>query len=318
MTTVGLDVGGTKILGVVLDADGAVLAEGRVMTPRGADALLGALDDVIAELAAEAGKADAVGIGVPGLVDRSGTLRFAPNLPGVLELPVAAHVGERAGVPVRVDNDATCAAWAEHEEGAGRGFDDMVLVTLGTGIGSGIVADGRVLRGAFGFAGEVGHTVVERDGIACPCGRRGCWERYASGSGLGRLGRDAVYAGHGRRIAELAGDPEDVRGEHVTRAALEGDAEALAVLGELADWLAIGLVNIVNVLDTALLVIGGGLVSAGDALLAPTRRSFSVRLLAAGHRPDVPIRAASMGERAGAVGAALLAREAAGGAATPA
>jgi glucokinase len=314
VSTAGIDVGGTKILGLVLGVDGTELAEARVPTPRGADALVAALLGVVSELLAGAGPLEAVGVGVPGLVDRTGTLRFAPNLPGVVELPVARLVRHHAGVPVRVDNDATCAAWAEHEQGAGRGFDDLVLVTLGTGIGGGIVADGRVLRGAHGFAGEIGHTVVDRDGIACPCGRRGCWERYASGSGLGRMGRDAVYAGRGRRIAELAGDPEDVRGEHVTLAALEGDADALAVLAGLADWLAIGLVNVVNVLDTALLVIGGGLVSAGDALLEPTRRSFAARLLAAGHRPDVPIRPAAMGERAGAVGAALLAREAATGA----
>src|SRR5439155_4267659 len=139
---------------------------------------------------------------------------FAPNLPGVAELPLRARLSLRLGLPVQVDNDATCAAWAEREAGAGRGADDMVLVTLGTGIGGGLVRGGALDRGAHGFAGEIGHMVVDPHGPPCPCGRTGCWERFASGSGLGRLARDAAHGGRAARMVALAGgDPEAVRGE---------------------------------------------------------------------------------------------------------
>jgi glucokinase len=185
---------------------------------------------------------------------------------------------------------------------------DVALVTLGTGVGGAFVLDGSLVRGANGFAGEVGHMVVERDGIPCVCGRRGCWERYASGTGLGRMGREVAEAGGAPRLVELAGgDPVHVRGEHVTHAAAEGDADALAVLDLLADWVAIGLVNLRQLLDVERFVIGGGLAEAGEVLLTPIRRAFDRRAVTPEHRPPVAIVAAAMGEYAGAVGAALLA-----------
>ena len=152
-------------------------------------------------------------------------LRSSPNVPDVIELDVAGRLVDRLGRPVAVGNDATCAALAEWTVGAGRGVDDMVMVTLGTGIGGGVVAGGRLLVGANGFAGEFGHMVVDPNGPPCPCGRRGCWERYASGSGLAQLARTAAVGGRLRRVVEVAGgDPALVRGEHVQAAAREGDA----------------------------------------------------------------------------------------------
>ena len=308
MPTLGVDIGGTKVLGVALDEDGTVVAEHRVPTPRGSEALVDDVLEVVAVLRDACDGASAVGVGLPGLVDRSGVLRFAPNLPGVVELPVGRLVADAIGLPVIVDNDATCATWAEHRVGAARGAADVILVTLGTGIGGGIVLDGRLMRGAHGFAGEIGHMVVDADGIACVCGRRGCWERYASGSGLGRIAREAAEAGLGRRLVALAGgDPDLVRGEHVTAAALEGDAEALAVLDRFAGWFAVGLANLVHILDVGTCVVGGGLVEAGDVVLGPIRRAFVDRVVAPDHRPPVPIVPAELGERAGAIGAALLA-----------
>ena len=190
----GLDLGGTKLLGVVLDpsTDGPPLLEEKVATPSGGPAVVDALVDLTTRLAAQAeaqlGRSvHGVGLGAQGLVDRSGTLRSGPNLPGVVDLDFATALGDRVGLPVTVDNDATCAAWGEHERGAARGCNHSVTVTLGTGIGAGITVKGELLRGAHGFAGEPGHMVVDPDGPLCPCGRRGCWERYASGSGLGRL-----------------------------------------------------------------------------------------------------------------------------------
>jgi glucokinase len=250
---------------------------------------------------------------VAGLVDRSGTLRVAPNLPGVVEYPFAAALHERLGLPVTVDNDATCATWGEHEAGAAKGHDDAVLVTLGTGIGAGIVAGGQLQRGAAGFAGEAGHMVVDPDGPPCPCGRRGCWERYASGNGLGQLAREAAIAGRVERVVELAGgEPEAVRGEHVTQAANEGDEGALAVFRKFGWWVALGVANLVNILDPSVVVIGGGLVDAGALVMDPTREYFAALVMAPGHRPPVAVVEAQLGDRAGAIGAASLAARCAG------
>ena len=305
---IGIDVGGTKCLGVLVDAGGVVQAEHRVPTPSTAPALLDALTDVAEALNAGAG-ALPVGVGVPGLVDVHGALRFAPNLPGVTEVPVGAVLADRLARRVLVDNDATCAGWAETRIGAAAGCGDVLLATLGTGIGGGLVAGGRLVRGANGFAGEIGHIVVDPSGPLCPCGQRGCWERYASGSGLGWMGREAAQAGRAGRAVELAGgDPEAVRGEHVTRAAAEGDVAAQAVMDRFAWWLALGLANLTNVLDPARIVIGGGMVESGDVLLRPTRRAFAALVEGVEHRPEIPIVAAALGERAGAIGAALLAQ----------
>jgi glucokinase len=313
----GIDVGGTKILGRVLDPedDRRTLAELRVDTPKGSEAIVDAIVTVVEGLAAKPAVKPgdgitAVGVGVPGLVDRDGVLQFAPNLPGVVEFPVQATLLERLGCHVAVDNDANCAAWCEFRLGAAQGATDAVLVTLGTGIGAGIVTAGRPHRGAHGFAGEPGHMQIDPNGPPCPCGRRGCWERFASGSGLGRLARDAAAAGRARRVVEIAGgDPEDVRGEHVTQAALEGDDPALAVMKDFAWWFAVGLANLVNILDPDVVVVGGGLTDAGELFLAPARSAFAGLVLAPEHRPMVPIVAAVFGPEAGAIGAALLARE---------
>ncbi len=306
----GIDVGGTKVLGIVLDpADpGTVLDEARVPTPDGQDALLDAMADVVRQLDARSDRSvAAVGVGIAGLVDRRGVLRIGPNLPGLRGVRVGVELESRLDLPIRVDNDATCAAWGEHLGGAARGVSDAVCVTLGTGIGAGIIAEGDLVRGAHGFAGEAGHMVVDPRGPLCPCGRRGCWERFASGSGLGWLGREAAEAGRFHRGVELAGGvAEHVQGEHVTQACGEGDAEALAVVRSFADWVALGIANLVTLLDCSLVVIGGGLVEAGDLLLDPVRAAFAEQVMAPAERTDVRIVAAELGERAGAIGAALL------------
>lgn len=324
---VGVDIGGTKILGQVLDpADPTrVLAERRTATPTGADAVVDAVVGVVERTFADVGvvlpggRADAgaahrgtdvaVGVGAPGLVDVAGVLRFAPNLPGVVHLPLRERLEARLGVPCAVDNDATVAALGEAGLGAGRGVDDVVVVTLGTGIGGGIVLGGRIWRGANGFAGEPGHVMVDPHGPPCPCGRRGCWERYASGSGLGRIARDAAQAGRASAVVAAAGgDPDLVRGEHVGVAAAARDPEALAIVEEFAWWVAAGVANLVNVLDPGAVVIGGGLVAMGELLLDPVRRAYEGLVLAADEREPVRIELAELGEDAGAVGAWLLGR----------
>jgi glucokinase len=237
-------------------------------------------------------------------------LHAAPNLPDIHNLAIKALLEERLQLPVQVDNDATCAAWGERELGAAKGSDDVVVVTLGTGIGGGLVLDGHLYRGAHGFAGEVGHIKVDPAGPPCPCGGRGCWERYASGSALGRFGREAGEGGRAVRVVELAGgDFHDVRGEHVGAAAREGDPEALELMDRYAWWVAQGLANLADAFDPDKIVVGGGMLESVDLFLDRTREVFADLVLAGPRRPPVDIVPATLGERAGAIGAALVARE---------
>lgn len=283
---IGIDVGGTKAQGVALDSSDAVVATARRDTPRG-EGSIPALIDTLVELVAELGPADAIGVGVPGLVSRDGVLHAAPNLDGVSGFEVGRLLSERIGHEVAVDNDATCAAIAERALGAARGRDDVVVVTLGTGIGGGLITAGQVYRGRHGFAGEIGHMVVDPDGPPCPCGRRGCWERYASGAGL----------------AMLAGG---ISGEEVLGAARAGDRPALAVVDEFARWVALGLANLTNVLDPELFVLGGGLADGADVYLDPIVRWFGELIYQPDRRPHPEIAFATTGPLAGAIGAALL------------
>lgn len=310
--TIGLDVGGTKVLGVVVDpaSPATVVVARRVPTPVGGEGIVDVLAEVIAALETDVGAVAAVGVGVPGLVDRDGVLRVGAHLRAVKDLPLRDLLADRCGRLVVVDNDANCAAVAELTAGAATGATEAVIVTFGTGIGGGVITGGRLLHGANGFAGEPGHMIVDPNGPPCPCGRRGCWEQLASGSGLARLGRDAALGGRLAGAVELAGgDPELVRGEHVTALARQGDAEALAVLHELADWMTLGLANLTNLLDPEVLVIGGGLVEAADLLLPRVRERFPHVVMSGEARTAVRIEPAVLGEEAGAIGAALLAAD---------
>jgi glucokinase len=326
--TLGVDIGGTKLFGVALDPLGAVIADARVATPQvdqaadgagpGGAEVADAVAEVVAFLSTHVGSGPGqlvVGVGAPGMVDRAGRLRFAPNLPGAAGADLRRLVEDRlSGAVVVVENDANCAALAEQAFGALAGIDNGVVITLGTGIGAGLVVDGQVRLGAWGFAGEVGHMIVDPAGPACPCGRRGCWERYASGGGLGRLAREAAYAGRlPHVVAHAGGDPENVHGEDITKAAMTGDEGALGVLEELGWWVALGLANVVAMVDPQRVVLGGGLAEAGDLLLGPTRRAFAELVEGASVRPEIEITSAALGERAGAVGAALAARSASTG-----
>jgi glucokinase len=315
---VGVDVGGTKILAVLLDVvSGAILAEARRSSPPDADApgvvvadtvagVLVDLDEVAGERLADL----PLGVGIPGMLSLDGDVVFAPNLKSASGANLATVMTARLGRAVELANDADAAAVAEHRFGAAVGVDDFVMVTLGTGIGGGVVSGGRLLRGRGGFAGEIGHMVVNPSGPRCPCGRRGCWERYASGAGVARLAREAAVAGRLSALVAARGDPEAVRGEDVTHAAAAGDKEATAVLEEVGWWLALGLANLAAVLDPARFVLGGGLAEASALLLPPTRRHL-VGLLEAGElRPKIDVVAAELSNHAGAIGAALLAAEA--------
>jgi glucokinase len=314
----GFDVGGTKLLALAFDPEDPARwqIERRCPTPRTVDDLVKTIVGTIGELHDEAERTKAsshlhaVGLGIAGLVDRGGTLRFGPNLPGIVDAPLAQRLADELDVPVDVENDATAAAWAEHRVGAGVGIDELLVVTLGTGIGAGIVSGGHLVLGANGFAGEAGHMIVDPNGPLCPCGQRGCWERYASGSGLGRLGREAAEAGRlARVVEEVGGDADDVRGEHVTEAARLGDPEARAVMDTLAWWAALGLANLTNLLDAEAIIIGGGLVRAGETLFDPLTAAYEQLLYARDRRRPARLLPAALGDESGAVGAGLLAVE---------
>jgi glucokinase len=306
---VGLDVGGTKINALRVAADGDVLDSATVATPADdPDATIATMIEVSERVRTP--DVVAIGVGAAGLVDaEQGVLRFAPNL-AWREVPIAARMRDALGLPCQVDNDANVAAWGEWRFGAGRAFRHMLLLTVGTGIGGGLVAGGRLFRGAHGFAAEAGHIIVEPGGPPCGCGNRGCLEQVASGTAIGRLGTRAAREHPGSLLAELAGgDPDLVTGRVVTEAARKGDPVSIGVLAEVGRRLGEGMAGLVNVLDPEVVVLGGGVVGAGDLLLHPARAACRDAIEGAEHRPDVPIVPAELGANAGAVGAATLALE---------
>lgn len=311
---IGVDVGGTKVAAGVVDDDGAVLAECRTDTPaEDAAATLDAIVGAIEKLRGDHAVA-AVGVGAAGFVDRDRTtVLFAPNVSGWDDEPLRARLRERIDLPVVIENDANAAAWGEYRFGAGRGAEPLVLVTVGTGIGSGIVVDGAVLRGHWGVAAEAGHMAVVRDGEPCGCGGRGCWERYASGGALTRLAQARARSEPERAAALLelgGGDASAIEGEHVTVAASAGDPLARELFDTVGEWLGLGLANLAAILDPQRFVVGGGAADAGELLLAPARQAFAEHLTGQAHRPHAQIVAAALGSRAGLVGAADLARTA--------
>jgi glucokinase len=312
--TIGIDVGGTKVAAGVVDEQGKVLARTRRATPPSARP--DDVEDVIAECVSElrVGRdVEAVGIGAAGFIDADrARVLVSPNLPSWRDEPLRDAVASRIGLPVVVENDANAAAWAEHRFGAGRGEPDLVVVTVGTGIGGGIVLDGKLYRGRFGIGAEFGHQQVEAGGRRCGCGQSGCWEQYCSGRALLREAREIadVRRAYGARLLELGGGRiEGIEAPEVTQAAREGDPAAIECFEEIGCWLGQGLADLAAVLDPGAFVVGGGVADAGDLLLAPARRVFAQRLTGAASRPHAEIRLAVLGNDAGLVGAADLARD---------
>jgi glucokinase len=311
--TIGLDIGGTKISGGVIDGGGVILARGRKDTPvHDLAAVIAVAANLIRELSLEH-KIDAVGVACAGFIDRSGsTVLFAPNLTWRDE-PFKQDLESVLHLPVILENDANAATWGEFRFGAAIEAADMVLVTIGTGIGGGIVVDGVLMHGAFGVAAELGHMRVVPGGIRCGCGNRGCWEQYASGSALVREARELVLSGtpHAARLGELCGgDPAALSGPDVTTAAVEGDPAAVELLADLGAWIGEGLASVAAILDPELVVLGGGVSEAGALLVDPALAAFRRQLTGRGHRPEARFAMASLGNDAGMIGAADLAARA--------
>jgi len=268
-----------------VDVNGEVLAEVRYPTPPVAE-----LVPLLADMFHELGGTTALGIGVPGLITPEGVVKASPNMPGAFNVPVGPQLREQLGIAVHVENDATMAAFGEWKAGAARGAENAVMVTLGTGIGGGIVMSGKLQRGANGFAGEIGHMVVQRDGDECVCGRRGCWERYASGSALKMLSGGSS-------------------GEEVFAAAVAGDAKALEVVDAYAQWIAVGLASLTNICDPEIIVLGGGVVDSVGVVMDAVRTIFNDALYSAQWRAHPQLVTAELGARAGAIGSALMVLE---------
>ena len=312
--TIGVDVGGTKILAGTVTEDGVITSTARRPTSRhDAAEVLDQVADVVAELVAGSGEPIAgVGVGVAGLVDANRShVYFAPNLRWS-QVPVRDVLQEATGLPVAVENDGSIAAWGEYRFGAGRGTEDMVLVTVGTGIGGGIVLGGRLFRGAHGAAGEIGHINSVPDGRACGCGRGGCWEQYASGNALVREARERAAERRSEAGLLLSlgdGTPEGVQGPEVTEAALAGDPVAREAFERVGVWLGRGLADLAAVLDPEVFVIGGGVSESGDLLLASARTTLAEKLIGQQERPAPEVRVAELANSAGVVGAADLARQ---------
>jgi glucokinase len=309
--TCGIDVGGTKIAAGVVDEDGTVVEKLRVESPAAdVEEIEDAIAGLVTELAARH-EITGVGVGAAGYVDRSrATVLFAPNL-AWRDVPLKAELEKRVEVPVVIENDANAAAWGEFRFGAGHDVDDLLLVTLGTGVGGGLVVDGELYRGGFGVAAEIGHLRLVPGGVRCGCGKRGCLEQYASGSALVRDVRDLAAGqstGSDSLLERAGGRVEEIDGPMITRAAEEGDGFALERLASLGDWLGQGIASLVTVLDPQVVAVGGGLSEADELVLAPARESFARHLPGGDHRPLAEIRKATLGNDAGLVGAADLAR----------
>lgn len=307
----GIDVGGTKIAGGVVDADGTIVEELKVTSPaQDVEAIEEAVAALITELASRH-EVTSVGVGAAGYVDNTrSTVYFAPNL-AWRDIDLRAELEERVDLPVVVENDANAAAWGEFAFGAGKDVDDFLLVTVGTGVGGGIVLDGALHRGAFGVAAEIGHMRVVPGGVLCGCGNHGCLESYASGSALVREARAAATGGSllARDLLDrVGGDPADITGPAITEAAQAGDRFARDQLASIGRWLGEGIASLAAVLDPAMIAIGGGVSEAGDLLLDPIRAAFDSQLTGRGHRPAPEITRARLGNKAGLIGAADLAR----------
>jgi glucokinase len=310
--SIGVDIGGTKVLGGVVDAHGKILTTHRKDTPKqGGEALTQTIADVITELTQQY-SVEAVGISAAGFVssDRK-TMLATPNISGWNGINLEHEISRRVGLPVVIENDANAAAWGEARYGAGQNENQMMMLTIGTGIGGGIVVNGALHRGAFGIAGEFGHLRVVPEGHLCGCGARGCFEQYASGNALMRHAREAIAAAPDAAHNLLSrgnGTLEGLSGKDITEAARDGDVVALAAFNTTAQWLGAGIASLSVLLDPACVVIGGGVIDAGEILLAPTRIALERYMPFQGKHPSPRVVAAELGNDAGVVGAADLAR----------
>ncbi|GAB3609527.1 ROK family glucokinase [Humibacter ginsengiterrae] len=308
MHAIGIDIGGTKIAGALVDELGVIIREDRVPTPKDTRGIEDAVVEMIDRLSADA---DPVGAGVAaaGFVDAArSTVYYAPNIAWRNE-PLRQKIEARVDVPVVIENDANAAGWAEFRFGAGRLVSDMVILTIGTGVGGAIVSEDRLFRGGFGAGAEVGHMRVVPGGLLCGCGARGCIEQYGSGRALQRYANElADQGGIGQALADVRTRNGRLSGSDIGDLIQQDDPGALAALRQLGDWLGQASASLAAVLDPQMFVFGGGVAQAGDRLLEPIRSAYLENLPARGYHPEPEFRIAELVNDAGVVGAADLAR----------
>ncbi|MFD7376581.1 ROK family glucokinase [Streptomyces mirabilis] len=309
--TIGVDLGGTKIAAGIVDPDGKVLSHMRIPTPHQPEAVGDAVAWAVDLVREDWDGVCAVGIGAAGYVDEGrSTVRFAPNL-GWHDKPLRDLVQKQSGLPTAVENDANAAAWGEFLYGAAADHDDMVMVTVGTGLGGGVVIAGELFRGRFGMGGEIGHYRAVPDGRPCGCGQRGCIEQYASGTAHTRRAREAAKADPRRAARILAlgdGTPDGIEGRHVTQAAEDGDPLALELFEQTGHWVGQALADLASILDPAVFVLGGGVGDTGELLRRPAEAAYHARLGGGENRIHSEVVTATVGPDAGLIGAAALAR----------
>ena len=310
--TVGIDIGGTKVLGGVVDETGAIISRARRDTPaEGGVALTQAIADVALELMKDS-EIESVGVSVAAFIsaDRK-TILATPNIKDWNGVNLDYELTSRIGLPVVIENDANSAAWGEFKFGAGRGKENILMLTVGTGIGGGIVVNSNLLRGSFGIAAEIGHLRIVPNGLLCGCGAYGCFEQYGSGTALLRHAREAIKL-HPDRASNILkrgdGSIEGVKGSAITAAAGDGDELALSIFETTGDYIGAGIASLAVILDPEAVVIGGGVIDAGDILLNPIRTGMEKYMPFAGKHPHPQIVAAQLGNEAGLVGVADLAR----------
>jgi len=305
---IGIDIGGTKIAGALVDELGVIIREDRVPTPKDTRGIEDAVVEMIDRLSTDA---DPVGAGVAaaGFVDAArSTVYYAPNIAWRNE-PLRQKIEARVDVPVVIENDANAAGWAEFRFGAGRLVSDMVILTIGTGVGGAIVSEDRLFRGGFGAGAEVGHMRVVPGGLLCGCGARGCIEQYGSGRALQRYANElADQSGIGQALADVRTRNGRLSGSDIGDLIQQDDPGALAALRQLGDWLGQASASLAAVLDPQMFVFGGGVAQAGDRLLEPIRSAYLENLPARGYHPEPEFRIAELVNDAGVVGAADLAR----------
>jgi len=309
---IGIDVGGTKVLGGVVSPTGEILATARRDTPReGGKILTQAIADVATELSSKY-PVDSIGVSAAGFIssDRQ-TILATPNIAGWNGVNLVNELTQIIGKRIVLENDANSAAWGEFKFGAGRGRKDLMMLTLGTGVGGGLILDGSVFRGAFGIGAELGHLRIVPDGHLCGCGIRGCLEQYASGSALMRHAREAISASPDlarNLLARGDGTLEGLKGHHITEAARDEDPVALAAFNTMASYLGAGIASLCTVIDPSCIVLGGGVIDAGEIFLAPTRKAALSLIPFSGKHPYPEIVPAELGNNAGLVGVADLSR----------
>ncbi len=312
--TVGIDLGGTNIKGGVCDGRGAVLVRHSIETraDQGAEHVIGRMGTLVDELirGANCDRAQiaGVGVGAPGPMSHArGVIYSAPNMPGFVNVPLRDRFAALTGLRVVLENDANAAAFGEFAAGAGQDVQTLVMLTLGTGIGGGVVLEGKLWRGHFDNAGEVGHTVIVPGGRPCPCGQQGCLERYASANAVAERLSEAVRSGADSRLKAKVFANEELDARDVLAAMDQGDALAALIWDETCYYVALGIVNLRHLINPELVVLAGGLINAGERLLQPVQAHFE--RLSWKIAPDAPrIALATLGTDAGTIGAALLAR----------